>query len=332
MQSPYDACVANHIKYEGSTAVLAALARLVEDNPSLGTVFGVTRDIGTSAGIIAPDVSVKSTNLAGAVFFELKWTLTSSTAPTEILNLKRYLEAQFNWGGPQVGTADVVLVVNEEDASLTVAAADALVTSGNTFLTRGLAIWKWHYSTGRDIHGEPSIWFEKIWGTSTNQELERLISSPSGYQTPPEILRYIRWTYRFTKDKPPVQYTIGALLMHVFSSFRTRTDVKETLRISATLTDTVYERAKGFFPNRDPSNDTIQVRKQWIREALSMMGRIRMEEIRVPIQTRVQLPEYICRRIRALLARRTRHPRSVGRKGMRRIRRPRKSPLDTTLM
>ena len=327
----FEDCVADYIKYEGSTAVLAALARIVVENPSLGTVYGITKDVSTGSGTITPDVTIKSADSAGALLFELKWTLTRSTAPSEILDLKRYLDAEIRWNPGSRATVNVVLVVNEEDASIAIGAVNNLVSSGNTFLSTGLAIWKWHYSTGRDIGGETSIWFEKIWGQS-GTELEQVVQS--GYRTLPEVLRYIRWTYRFTKDKPPVQYTIGTLLMHVFSSFRTTTHAKETIDVDASMTDTVYERTKSFFPNKDPSNETVQARKQWIREALSSMRDLGMAEIRVPTQTRDSLQVFLCRKVQTLVKRlekkrtRSRSPR-VGRV---RIRRPKPSPKDTKLI
>lgn len=296
------------------------------DHPEIGVLHGVTRDITTSTGIITPDVSAKASNGSAAIFFELKWTLTPSTVSDEILKMKSYCEAIFKWEGEIVRPVDVVFVVNEEDAAIAKASADSLLSSGNDFLKSGFTIWKWHFSPGRALGGEPSIWFEKIWGVTVDKNLDGLVSTPSGYQTPPEVLRYLRWSYRFIKDKPPIQYTIGMLLMHVFSSFRTRTDQSESLHVDLSLTDAIYERAKGFFPAVAPSSETIQARKRWIREALKTMIDVSLAKVRVPTATRIPLQEMICRKIQG------RAIRVGGRPPPRRIRRPKPSPFDTKLV
>jgi hypothetical protein len=318
-------CIDEYTKYDGSAVALAALAHLVEGNPGLGNVHGVTKDITTSKNPITPDLSVRTADRTGAIFFELKWTLTKSTAQDEILGLRKYLEADFVWTDSKVNPVDVVLIVNEEDADLAVGATNQLLAAGNTYLGSNLAIWKWHYSTGRGMRGEASMWFEKVWGRSSNIELERLISSASGYKTPSDVLTYIRWTFRFTKDKPPIQYIIGELLMNVFSSFRTKTDKREELEITANLTDTVYDRAKTFFAGKDPSSESVQLRKRWVRDALRMMPEIGLGTIRVPYLTREGLTESLCDRIKKYLDRRQR------RSGSGRVKRPKVSPFDTRL-
>lgn len=331
MQASVTTCIDEYRKYEASTAVLFALSRLITDNPKVGRLYGVTKDIRTKNNKITPDVSASCENDTAALLLELKWSLTPETAKDEILKLKRYCEASFSWNKADVKKTDVVLVVAQEDADTTIKAIEELIRQGNTFLNTGVSVWKWYFArprgNARNSSGNESMWLEKVWGSTRNINLELIMNSASGYQIPNDILRFMRYTYRFTKDKPPVQYTAGMLLLHVLSAFRTRSDKREALRITTDLTDTVYERAKSFFPVRDPSSETVQVRKQWIREALAALIRATIKEIKVPFQTRGSLDEYICRMLAKIPKPRGRPP-GVGRGR----RKPRLSPYDTKLI
>lgn len=302
-------------KYEQSIAVLFALSRLVRDNEKIGRLYGITKPIQVIGGRITPDVSASSNGGSAALFLELKWSLTPATAKDELLKLKKYCEASFSWGSTPVQRKDVVLVVAQEDADIAVSAIEELIRQGNAFLER-VAIWKWFFarprSTGQMQAQSDALWMSKVHGKTANSELEALVTSASGFRVPDDVLKFTKYSYRFTKDKPPVQYTIATLLLHVLSSFRTRPE-KESLKISTDLTDVVYDRAKTFFPGPE-SPDSVQIRKKWIREALETMVAVGIREIKIPFQMRGNIDEFVCQ---LLLSKKG----SRGRSGMLRVKR-----------
>lgn len=295
MPDTIDSLIEQYRKYEGSTTVLFALSRLIIDNPDVGRLHGVTRDIKVEGGKITPDVSARCENDTAAIFLELKWSLTESTVQDELLKLKKYSAANFAWTNIPVVKKDVVLVVAQEDADIAVRAIQELIRQGNKFL-ENVSIWKWFFAHPRresENEGSDALWISKVFGKTGNGALERLVSSASGYRVPNDVLEFNRYLYRFTKDKPPIQYTVAILLLHVLSSLRTKSD-KETLEISTDLVDIVYERAKSFFPGSD-SAESIQIRKQWIREALQGMIAAGIREVKVPFQMKGPLDENVCK-------------------------------------
>ncbi len=224
MQDSIETLIEQYRKYEGSTTVLFALSRLIIDNPDVGRLHGVTKDIKVEGGKITPDVSARTENDSAASFLELKWSLTESTAKDELLKLKKYCEAKFGWTSTPVLRKDVVLVVAQEDADIAVAANHELIKQGNTFL-ENISVWKWFFAHPRkesDKGASDALWISKIFGKSGNKALDSLVSSASGYRVPNDVLEFNKYLYRFTKDKPPVQYTVAILLLHVLSSLRTK--------------------------------------------------------------------------------------------------------------
>ena len=295
MQAPLESLLKEYRKYEESTTVLFALSRLVIDNEKVGRLYGITRQIQVSGGRIAPDVSASSDGETGALFLELKWSLTPATAKDELLKLKKYCEASFSWKTAQVQRKDVVLVVAQEDAETAVSAIAELIRQGNTFLEQ-VSIWKWFFARPRPTGGLEAtsevLWLSKTYGKTRNQALEALISSASGFRVPNDVLRFSKYSYRFTKDKPPVQYTIATLLLHVLSSLRTKAG-KESLKITPDLTDIIYERSKSFFPGPEAA-ESVQIRKKWIREALEAMIAAGIKEVTIPFQKTGNLDELVC--------------------------------------
>jgi hypothetical protein len=316
LQTSLESLVAEYRKYEESTTALFALSRLVIDNEKIGRLYGITKQIQVSGGRITPDVSASCDEERGALFLELKWSLTPATSKDELLKLKKYCEASFSWGTVQVQRKDVVLVVAQEDAETAVSGIKELIRQGNTFL-ENVSIWKWYFarprSTGQMEAKSEVLWISKIYGKTGNQDLEALISSASGFRVPDDVLEFRKYSYRFTKDKPPVQYTIATLLLHVLSSLRTRPG-KESLKIKPDLTDIVYERSKSFFPGPEAA-ESVQIRKKWIREALEAMIAAGMKEVTIPFQTTGNLDEFVCK----MLLPKTR---GRGKPGMPRVRKP----------
>ena len=283
-------------KYEGSTTVLFALSRLIIDNPTVGRLNGVTKDIQVQGGKITPDVSAHGQSDSDAIFLELKWSLTASTAGDELLKLKKYCDAKFSWtSGNPVTRKDVVLIVAQDDADIAVATIQELIKQGNSFL-ESVAIWKWFFAHPRKDQasggGSDALWISKVFGRSGSNALDSLVSTASGYRVPKDVLELNKYLYRFTKDKPPVQYTIATLLLHVFSSLRSKSE-KEIVSITMSLADIIYERSKSFFPGSE-SAESIQVRKQWIREALQALVNAGFKEVSIPFMMKGRLDENVC--------------------------------------
>ena len=161
-------------KYEGSTTVLFALSRLIIDNPTVGRLNGVTKDIQVQGGKITPDVSAHGQSDSDAIFLELKWSLTASTAGDELLKLKKYCDAKFSWtSGNPVTRKDVVLIVAQDDADIAVATIQELIKQGNSFL-ESVAIWKWFFAHPRKDQasggGSDALWISKVFGRSSKSE------------------------------------------------------------------------------------------------------------------------------------------------------------------
>ncbi len=297
-------CVKDYRKYEESTAVLAALGKLPSVYGDIGQLSGITKSITTNTGPLTPDVSLSYQGGTSAVFVDLKWSLTKSTATNEILDLKKYREAQFSWrGGVQVNGTDVILIVNPEDSEYAVEATKELMRQGNTFLRDRFAIWKWFismpsYAESPQLEGVEEMRFERVWGKTNNAPLESHVGSSKGLKIPADVLTHLRYRQRFTNDKPPVQYTIGTLLLHVFTRFRRGTHSTTSLEVKTGLIDEVYDISKSYFPDwEDPLKTPL--RKRWIQEAILTMREISLSRINVPFRTRIHLEELVCRKLRA---------------------------------
>jgi predicted nucleotidyltransferase len=78
--------------------------------------------------------------------------------------------------------------------------------------------------------------------------------------------------------------------------------------LSHDLLDPIYEITKTFFPGyRDATAETVQAKKQWIKEALDRFVQLKYT-IRLPLsRTRRSLQEVICEKLMA--RRKTRMPR-----------------------
>jgi len=131
--------------------------------------------------------------------------------------------------------------------------------------------------------------FFKIYGAVRNATLENLIQGTSGLLLPPEFLEYYSAKYLFMKDKPPIQYTMSILLLHVFPGFQKDTHRITKLTVNNDLIDLISERTKVFFPE--------QLRRLWIREALDMFKKINYEIILPLRRTKLSVEEHICKRL-----------------------------------
>jgi len=183
--------------------------------------------------------------------------------------MKRYFAARTGWRTPTgtVHHVNLVLICNADDTQRIHAAMEDLAgQEGNEFLkSDGFSLWQWIVGSTKEDDREEVMWLQHIAGSCRNTLLQQRISNPGGIRIPDKVLRYLRFQHSFVRDKPPVQYMILLLLQHVLP----KDPEKESYDIPLEI---VYQRANSFFPPWWESTETTrQVKRQWIREALSTL-------------------------------------------------------------
>ncbi len=234
-----------------------------------------------------------------------------------MLDLRKYRIARFAWetGKPVVSVIDLILICHMDDAKIVVSAVNDLIQiPENKFLAeKGFAVWAWSIGLpkGSNLKAVEEMRLQCVHGKTANRELEKLIQTPGGIRIPHEVLEFLRFKYLFTKEKPPVQYTMAVLLLHVFTSFQKNTHSSEVLNITRSMLDMIYDRAKTFFPGWGHATEaTIQTKKAWIQEAIDKFVAIKMNIVKLPLsRTRKQVQEILCERLEKLQRKRVRMPR-----------------------
>ena len=308
MSETYSNCIKDYVKYSDTVTVLAAIKDVLVKNPNIGQFIGVERTITTKKGDeITPDICALYDQNGAGILFELKWAVSPKTIKDELLNLKRYFDARYKLlGYPKiVGHNDVILVCHVDDANAVVKAIEELIkTPENDFLkSEGFVVWAWMMvhkkQTGRDALDEMRL--ECEYGKARNKELERSISEPGGIIVSSDVLTHLRSIYLFTKEKPPVQYMMGVLFMHVFSAFQ-RTDYQEqTIDLRHVNIEDIYTFMKNLFPGwHDATAETVQAKKGWIKEGIEKFIRLKFS-ITLPYR-RIRKPpyEWICEKLQYL--------------------------------
>jgi len=140
----------------------------------------------------------------------------------------------------------------------------------NTF-----ALWTWTISAARGGERKEHLIISTAYGKIRNNTLETMMKKPTGLILPEEVLTYLRSSFSFIRDKPPVQYTIIKLIHNVLSQFQDPSRGRgEVYKIT---TDMIYDKAKILFPSwRDFDTQTIQIKRRWINEALKAMWVLKM--------------------------------------------------------
>jgi len=305
-------CKEDYIKYADTVAVSSVIRKFIIDHQNVGKYEGEELTIITMNGRkITPDISCSYNSRKNALFFELKWSISPNTIKDELLDLKKYLEAKFSWEkkGTQNEHVDLVLVIHIDDANTVMSAIDGLCNMPeNDFLNcEGFSVWGWSLSLPKLRNGTlvDEMRFNCLRGKTQNAEINKHISAPGGILISQDVLTHLRQIYRFIKEKPPIQYTMGQLYL-LMSSLASDTQPRRTLAISRGLIDVLYERMKIYFPGwAKATPETIQVRKDWIGEAVDKFEEIGMKIIKIPTsRTRKQLQEFFCQKLEKLIKKR----------------------------
>jgi len=305
-------CIRDYRKYADSVAVLSAIHNLIKKNPSIARFIGIEHKLIDHEGNdVTPDlVALYDQNKKGLIF-ELKWSLPlkEEYLEKELKELKRYTNPFQNWrtSTGRVDYHDMVLVCHIDDAKRAVDMI-AKISDGpgyEFFKLDGFAVWTWNIVASRSGERKEELRFFQVYGKTRNDILETTISQPVGILIAEEVLRYLRFTFSFIRQKPPVQYTMTILIQNIFPSFQQKPE-RSYYEIE---TDLIYNRAKPFFPSwHEADVKTVQMKRGWIREALEKLWELDLVDKlldkpdwwRFPIptlKTRRPAQEAICRKI-----------------------------------
>lgn len=294
-------CEEEYKKYEDTVAVTIAIRKLV-DETSTARLWGISRKIQTSDKTeIRPDMSFESNNPErSAVFFEFKWSLTSSSVRSELDGIKRYRLAHVIWEDGEAAYNDVVLVVHSELAPIVKKALADMTSSGDSTLSSGFAVWSWSYSVPRKSEEgtEPVLVIQPFEGALQNQSIASMIGH--GYKIPPEVMRSDRQKFFFIPDKPPVQYTMAFVLVHPLSFFQDPTKKRSVVNLNeSTVFDVAYELANKLYMGRSPEDgNDASFPGNWMKEAFSKLSLIGLDTVTLPFKPRKTILKYICDRLR----------------------------------
>jgi hypothetical protein len=323
-------CLEDSAKYSDAVIVLAAIREILIKNPSVGKFFGIERTITTLTNEkITPDLIATYDDERNCIFFELKWAVSQRTIKDELLDLKRYfsVNCKLNVSSTVLEHNDVILICHVEDTKIVVNSIKELTSSpDNDFLKPdNLAVWSWAFikkkKTSKDFSDEMRLNCE--YGKTKNNELEKFVNEPGGIPVPADVLQYLRSKFLFVVQKPPIQYTMKVLLMHVFPSYSSNLPKGTAVDLQI---DAIYNNMKSLFPGwRNIDSETIQAKKQWIMEALYTFKKIGFDITSLPHPIRKSYDEWICGKLEKFsrkerrYAFRTRGIRKVNGKGYSKI-------------
>jgi len=261
-------CSREYRKYYDTVMVSSAIFDLFKDG-TLGKFVGESHQLRTQDNTpVTPDITTVYDSGAKGLLFEIKYSLGSS-ASDSLLRLKRYFGAKTGWrtATGTVDDVDVVLICNADDTQSVHEALEELARhDGNEFLkAQGFALWQWIVTSSKKDERAEVMWLQPIAGSCRNEALEERIRHPGGIRISDKVLEFLRFQHSFVRDKPPVQYTILFLLQHVLP----KDPDKEWYDVPLEI---VYQRANSFFPAWWESTETTtQVKRGWIKEALSTL-------------------------------------------------------------
>jgi len=309
---------------------------MVLKNPKIGKFIGVEHKLKNSKGnFLRPDLVAQYDQDTKGMLFEVKWSLPFDEEKLlkKLRELKKYTDTLRNWStnNGTVDTHDLILVCHIDDARRVVESLPQLLTSKDYEFIKdeGFAVWGWILNPAkRDSHKE-EMRFLHCYGKISNRQLENMIAQTGGIVVTEDVLTYLRFTFAFIPEKPPIQYTIAVLVQNILPSFQ-RSVEKENYELDA---DLIYERAKSFFPSwSEFDTETIQTKRRWLIEAIEELCDLGLAEkvvtspdrwsIQIPtLRPRGSIQEAICKRIAKALKKRRytgRHPRSSASKAFRR--------------
>lgn len=313
-------CSRLHQKYSDTVAVSSAIFDIIRRNATVGRFIGESHQLLSDEGSdLTPDISCLYNADRYGLVFEIKYSIGSS-ADEYLLKVKRYRRALGGWptNTGKVEWTDVVLVCNAGDTPLILPVLSDLSQKQNNdkfYSSPGFSVWQWIIGSSKEYR-EDSMWLQRVYGSTRNDNLERLAATLGGIRIPEELLSYLRFQHAFVRDKPPVQYTIVFLVHHVLPK---QPDVPS---YDVEL-DVVYDRANSFFPGWwESAEKTKQVKRDWIKEALNQMVSLKYVTKKTPeiyqiptiLMSKKKLLDDICRRLETSQTRKVKQARPMRRR------------------
>jgi len=322
-------CVRAYRRYADTVAVLCAIYHVLKKEPRIADYVGIETKLRNSYGNdIRPDLVVMCEARTKGLLFEFKWSLPFSEKhlEKEVREIKKYAVPCSQWknSNGKVDYHDVVFVCHIEDVqrTLTTISKVAKETDYDFLTSDGFTVWTWTISAARGGERREHLIITNAYGKTRNTTIENMINQPTGLILPEEVLTYLRSSFTFTREKPPVQYTIIALIQHVFSQFQ---DPMRGRAVYEVTTDMIYEKAKIFFPTwHEFDVQTVQIKRRWITEALQAMFALNMigkpvdkpDSWLIPIptpKTREPIQSAICKKLSKHQLKITKRPARRGR-------------------
>lgn len=274
----YTECIKDFRRYDDTKTILSAIYQLFQRNREIGKYIGVEIKLKNKKGNeIEPDLIALYDNETKGFLFEMKSSLPDDPQKlqSEIVELKKYFLKYTNWHNStgQVNEQDLILICHIDDAKKVVNMVNMLSNKPElTFLSSNhFLICSWSITPSKDGQREEELRIFKIYGKTSNVYFEELLDEPGGILIPQSLLRFVRFTFFFIKEKPKVQYTMTILIQHILSSFP-EDPGENSCEVD---TDTIYNRSEIFFPSwRHYDERTKQLKRQWLREALNTMANL----------------------------------------------------------
>jgi hypothetical protein len=269
-------CVRAYRRYADTVAVLSAIYHILRQAPLLVDYIAIEKTMKNDDGNdVTPDLIALYQRRTKGLMYELKWSLPFSEEllQKEIKELKKYITPCSQWKNStgRIDYHDFVVVCHIEDAQRAKETISKIATErGFDFLVHdGFAVWSWTISAVRGGERREHLVLTAVHGKTRHTMIEGMVSQLPGLILPEESLTYLRSSFNFTREKPPVQYTIITLIQHVFSLFQ---DPRRGPWVYELTTDMIYEKAKILFPPwHEFDLQTIQMKRRWITEALETM-------------------------------------------------------------
>ena len=270
-------CIKSYRKYSDSVAVLSGIYHILLRKPRIADYVGVETKLQNNEGNdLTPDLAMLYENRTKGLLFELKWSMPFSETllEKEIREIEKYFSPFSKWrnSSGKVDYHDLVYVCHHEDADRVINTISKVAKDSEfEFLSSSsFALWTWSIYVARGGERKENLVLRSAYGKTRNTVLENMLKKPTGLILPEATLTYLRSTFSFIRDKPPVQYTIIKLLHNIIPQFQDPTlDRGESYEIT---TDLIYEKTKILFPSwRDYDVQTIQIKRGWIKEALQKL-------------------------------------------------------------
>jgi len=192
------------------------------------------------------------------------------------------------------------MVVHAQVAPIVRKALDDLLKSGDNTLSSGFAIWSWAYirPLKSGSSREQSLLVQQFHGDLRNEEIVSLIGNE--YTVPEDALKSGRATYLFIPEPPPEIYTMIFLIQHVLSSFTNPGERKTVVNLNNAVIDAGQKLGSSLMMG----NGSGKVR-QWVKAAVAKMKGIGLDPIRMPLNPKKPLEDFLCEKLLQPSGRRT---------------------------